>query len=357
MYSLCLSIFAAEAYNPTVEWIKVESSKVVREVKPSSLFKAKKKKGSIRVVCISDTHGLVKDLKIPDGDVLIHAGDFTNAGEMSQIMELNELLGRLPHKHKIVIAGNHDISFQEGWYEANWKRFNPYMESVRACRAALTNCTYLEDSEVVIEGYKFYGSPWQPSFCNWAFNLERGAPLKEKWNKIPTDTEILITHGPPLGYGDLIPPPESKRTGCLDLLNAVEQIAPLYHIFGHVHEGYGVTSNGVTTFINASTCTDAYKPTNEPIVFDLPSKTAEKEGFFSKLFGGSKSAKGGLTADDNESSLLRKSSASSPSLMVIPPFVPKAPGISSTLSPSLPSASAPLATIGEASMVDAADER
>ena len=140
----------------------------------------------------------------------------------------------------------------------------------------------------------------QPVFCDWAFNLKRGEPLREKWNKIPAGVDILMTHGPPVGHGD-----KSKygdtRTGCVDLLHTVQtRVKPKYHVFGHIHEGttyiqyymymykwgteylqyscitrlfftgYGVTTDGFTTYINASTCTVQYQPTNAPIIFDLP---------------------------------------------------------------------------------------
>jgi hypothetical protein len=100
----------------------------------------------------------------------------------------------------------------------------------------LTNCTYLEDCATEIYGVKIYGTPWQPKFCGWAFNLERGQQLMEKWDLIPDDTDVLITHTPPLGYGDLCA--TGDRAGCVDLLMSVQhRIRPKYHIYGHIHEG------------------------------------------------------------------------------------------------------------------------
>ena len=98
--------------------------------------------------------------------------------------------------------------------------------------------------------------------------MPRGAPLLEKWNKIPNDIDILVTHGPPLGYGDLI---KGKfRVGCLELLNTIRyRVKPKYHIFGHIHECHGVKSDGTTTFINAAICDGSNVPKNPPIVFDL----------------------------------------------------------------------------------------
>ena len=88
------------------------------------------------------------------------------------------------------------------------------------------------------------------------------------WNKIPEDTDILVTHSPPLGYGDLNG--KNERRGCLELLNTIRfRVKPKYHIYGHVHGGHGVRSNGITTFINAAFLVKKGLPTNPPIVFDL----------------------------------------------------------------------------------------
>lgn len=132
----------------------------------------------------------------------------------------------------------------------------------------LTNCTYLQDQLIELYGLKIYGTPWQPAFGGWAFNLQRGQQLLNKWNEIPADIDILISHAPPLGHGDLCR--SGARVGCVELLSTVQQrVKPKYHIFGHIHEGYGVTSDGKIIFINASTCDVTYSPKNPPIVFDI----------------------------------------------------------------------------------------
>ena len=128
---------------------------------------------------------------------------------------------------------------------------------------------YLEDSAVELFGYRFYGSPWQPAFYSWAFNLGRGDACAEAWSRIPSNTDVLITHGPPLGRGDLTI--SGVRAGCVNLLAEVQQrIQPLYHVFGHIHEGHGVTYDGRTRFVNASSCDLQYRPVHPPIVFNLP---------------------------------------------------------------------------------------
>ncbi len=206
----------------------------------------------IRLVIISDTHNLHDQIVVPDGDVLVHGGDFTGRGTPDEIRAFNDWLGTLPHRFRVVIAGNHDWGFQI---------------SPDVARAALTNAIYLEDSGVEIEGVRFYGSPWQPWFMDWAFNLRTDAELRSKWDLIPEGTDVLITHGPPRGILDRTV--TFHDVGCLELRRAVERIAPRLHIFGHIHEGYGQTVIGETTFFNASTCNLFYRPENPPFVVDL----------------------------------------------------------------------------------------
>ncbi|CAH0513273.1 unnamed protein product [Peronospora belbahrii] len=225
----------------------------------------------MKVVCVSDTHGLHEDaLAIPRGDVFIHAGDFTDTGERHEVVAFNQFLGRLPHRYKLVIAGNHESSFDRHFYPKYWHQYGHQQQyDPNEVRALLTNALYLEDEAVLIENYLFYGTPWQPEFCNWAFNLPRGDPLLRQWRLIPTDTDVLVTHTPPMGHGDLV---GCQRVGCADLLHEVEnRVRPKLHVFGHVHEGYGrsTSSDGKITYVNASICTHDYEPVNPPFVFDL----------------------------------------------------------------------------------------
>ena len=208
----------------------------------------------MKIVCIADTHSLHDNVDIPDGDVLIYAGDFSNSGEMSDLWEFAGWLGRLPHRHKLICAGNHD-----------WNVFLSKMESL----SILTNCTYVQDEAVTIEGHKFYFSPWTPIFCDWAFMLP-GDKLKEKYEQIPQDTDVLVTHGPPYGIGDRNL--EGENCGCKHLLAAVKSLKIKHHIFGHIHEGYGMYKKGKTKFYNVSVCTRQYRPTNKPVVINLRKK-------------------------------------------------------------------------------------
>jgi Icc-related predicted phosphoesterase len=212
----------------------------------------------MRIVNISDTHGSHwKVPKLPDGDVLIHAGDFMLSGHVAdEIFNFNHWLGMQPHRYKIVIAGNHDILFE---------RQNSF------ARSLLTNAIYLENSGVEIEGLKFWGSPQQPEFMNWAFNVPRGLPIRRYWDRIPNDTDVLITHGPPVGIRDKIRR-NSEHLGCDELLLAVDRVKPKLHIFGHIHGGYGEGSSPFvpnTEFINCALMNEAYHIANNPIVKDL----------------------------------------------------------------------------------------
>lgn len=111
----------------------------------------------------------------------------------------------------------------------------PESKKNEVCKHALKHCIYLEDSGIEIFGIKIYGSPWVP-IHSMGFNVERGAALLDIWNKIPDDTDILVTHGPPLGFGDLTA--ARNHVGCCELLSTIrERVKPKFNIFGHVHEG------------------------------------------------------------------------------------------------------------------------
>lgn len=204
---------------------------------------------AIRLVILSDTHGKHWSLRVPDGDILLHAGDLTRDGTADDLEDFNSYLSTLPHRHKIVIAGNHDFCLER----------EPEINA-----AIITNAIYLRDRAVTVEGIKFYGSPWQPWFFDWAFNLQRGEEIRAKWDLIPLDTDVLITHGP--AYGILDKTMRGARVGCEDLLEAIMRIRPRLHVFGHIHEAYGMHSNDDISFINGSNCNVKFELVNPPIV-------------------------------------------------------------------------------------------
>ncbi len=212
-----------------------------------------------RIVCLSDTHNRMPSdrLVVPDGDILVHSGDLTMMGKEKELLQANAWFGSLPHRHKVFCAGNHDWLFQEDPEKA---------------RALMANAVWLQDQEVTIEGLRIYGAAWQPTFFDWAFNLDRGAPIREKWNLIPPGIDVLLTHGPAYGYGDWVQnrwSPNGKRVGCEDLLDAIIRTKPALHVSGHIHTGWGEYAGHGTIFVNASTCNEEYLPVNPPIVIDL----------------------------------------------------------------------------------------
>ncbi len=214
-----------------------------------------------RIVCLSDTHNCNEQIAVPDGDILIHSGDATVRGTEYEIEEFLSWFSGLPHRHKIFVAGNHD------WlYETN--------NRLARLRTANFNIKYLQDSSVRIDGLKIYGSPFQPRFFDWAFNLNRGAELAEKWKSIPSDVDVLITHGPPNGILDEVPRKDrTENAGCEELRRRVEEISKFgklkLHVFGHIHCGYGQTENFGVRFVNASVCDEDYEPTQPPIVVEI----------------------------------------------------------------------------------------
>ena len=207
----------------------------------------------MKIVCISDTHSLHNRMEIPDGDLLIHAGDVSSRGGMSEIADFNEWLGKLPHLHKVIIAGNHDFGFERYPKES---------------KALITNAKYLNDSGIAIKGLKIWGSPIQPWFYDWAFNRKRGKEIRKHWNMIPTDTDILITHGPPFGILD--DTERGEKVGCADLMDIIQtRVKPRLHVFGHIHEAYGQQQVDDTLFVNASMVNLAYFPVNQAIVVNI----------------------------------------------------------------------------------------
>jgi Icc-related predicted phosphoesterase len=215
------------------------------------------------LVVTSDCHGKLDQASLPDGDILILGGDiFANesgdpdtdaALQLNSLRDLDDYCGGLGFKHVLMIAGNHDWVF----------------ERCKAAPGALKNIVYLEDSGMEIDGVKFWGSPHQPWFYDWAFNHPRnGRALAHYWSLIPENTDVLITHGPPFGILDL-PFGEGEPAGCELLLKRVREVEPRVHIFGHIHGSYGQQRIGPTLFVNACMCNELYHPVNPPQVIDL----------------------------------------------------------------------------------------
>lgn len=214
-----------------------------------------------RIVCISDTHEKHDQVTVPPGDILIHAGDFTFMGDPLPVHKFGKWLKSLPHKDKIVIAGNHDRSFEY---------LPEYAEGILRDATDKT-VHYLMDKAITVQGLHIYGSPWTPEFCDWAFNVPRGS-LWKKWSKIPDRLDILVTHGPPSGDLGGVLPQEKEEVGDPELLERIQQVRPRLHVCGHVHSGYGLRERFGIRFANAAVLDESYQLAHKPIVIDLESK-------------------------------------------------------------------------------------
>lgn len=193
-------------------------------------------------------------VEIPNADILIFAGDMSVCRTIQDVAGFNNFLKTLPHKYKVVVGGNHD---------------HLLASAPELGRKLLQDAIYLQDESVTIEGIRIYGSPWQPTFntkaCN-AFALPRGDAIREKWDMIPLDTNILVTHSPPCGIMD---EDSGFSHGCSDLLEAVQRVSPKFHIFGHIHNHHGMLRVKNTTFINCNV-KDTNNRVRPALTFDYP---------------------------------------------------------------------------------------
>lgn len=233
----------------------------------------------MRLVCISDTHSLHHMMKhpLPQGDVLIHAGDISNKGGEKDVTDFLHWYMDLNYDTKIFISGNHDFCFEHVNLPHHKGDYDWLHHLMSTENLSQSNVTYLEDSFITIESpkftkpIKFYGTPWQPWFWDWAFNLPRGGnELENKWKLIPDDINVLITHTPPYGIKDYVfNSIGMESVGCELLRLRLNEIKPSLNIFGHIHEAYGVSYVDETTYVNASICNKSYNPINKPIIIDL----------------------------------------------------------------------------------------
>lgn len=207
----------------------------------------------MKLVCFSDAHWLFPEVQVPPGDVLIYAGDWCSGEDMKNTVAFAAYLRKFKHKHKIVIAGNHDRLAER----------NPHMVKEIFYEEGII---YLQDSGVTINGISFYGTPWTPEFCNWAFMLP-DEDLKKKWKGIPDNLDVLITHGPAFGILDRLP--NEGSVGSKTLEEAIIQKKPRIHICGHIHNGHGKMESEHTYYYNVAVCDDDYILQHKPTVIDL----------------------------------------------------------------------------------------
>jgi Icc-related predicted phosphoesterase len=207
---------------------------------------------SLTIILISDTHELHREVEVPPGDILIHAGDFTmNSKSAEKLIDFNEWLGEMPHAFRVVIPGNHDSIVEDA-----------------SRRTLITNATLLINESVEIMSLKLWGSPTTP-LLGEAFGVVSDTVRAKLYSRIPADTDILVTHGPPYGILDQAPGFD-RHEGCHQLLAAVQRLKPMLHVFGHTHGAYGTVCTDETLFVNAALPGREFGMSNRPHVFRLP---------------------------------------------------------------------------------------
>lgn len=207
----------------------------------------------MKIVCISDTHTHHEKARVPDGDLLIHAGDISN-GKDRQVVRFLKWFEQQPHPYKVFIGGNMDYPLEH--------------DDTRYRGLLSDNIYYLENEAVIIEGIKIWGSPVVPDFVG-VFNYSRGEAIRSFWEGIPSDVDLLLTHTPPKGILDRTS--SGMEVGCVDLRQRVEELRPPLHVFGHVHESYGIYRTKPTTFVNASFSSSKIFSYNSPLTLEWSS--------------------------------------------------------------------------------------
>lgn len=215
----------------------------------------------LTIVAISDVHGKFNKLEIPECDILISCGDYSFVGQDHEIRNFHKWLDKQPAKHIISVQGNHERGVQA-----------QFSLSEQLAKDVCPRVHFIDEGLIELEGLKIWCSAYTPTFFNWAYMKDRGPEIKEHWDRIPDDTDILVTHGPPYGILDKVEIQHpsghiiEKFTGCVDLLDRVKQLPKLQaHFFGHIHEGHG--KDGI--FHNVSICDEHYKPINEPRIVEI----------------------------------------------------------------------------------------
>lgn len=229
----------------------------------------------LKIVAISDTHGYHREIDLPEGDILVHSGDSTSTGEFSEYRAFLRWFLTRPHKHKVFINGNHEVSVSRAM------RVRTLIEEI-STELMTNNFYYLENSGATVEGLKFWGSPYTPEFFPeyWAYQLRTSEQAKACWDLIPDDTDVMISHGPVFGKMDKVTPfdrYDREHAGCPHLLEKILAVKPKLFISGHIHSGYGAVAGVDTLFVNASTCDEAYKPINKPIEIWIDKDTKKVE--------------------------------------------------------------------------------
>ncbi len=202
--------------------------------------------GTLRIAASSDLHGYLP--KVPECDLLLLAGDLCpdgNPKEQAAWLDttFRHWLRDVPAQEVVAVAGNHDWVFQE-----------------RPELVPMLRWHYLLDSGVTRFDLNIWGTPWQPTFFDWAFNLEE-PELEKKWALIPEGTDVLVLHGPPQGHGDRTV--RGNHTGSPSLTRRIEEVRPRLVVCGHIHEARGEYRIGETRVVNVSQVNVRYEPREE----------------------------------------------------------------------------------------------
>lgn len=212
----------------------------------------------MKVTLISDTHN--KHSLIPKdslkGDIIIHSGDFSSLGHRHECKDFLKWYNSLDYKYKVFICGNHEVGVQK----------DPHMLTTLLIQ--YPDLIYLNEESVNIEGLNIYGSPWTPFFFNWAYNAQRGEEIKKHWDKIPNNTDILVTHGPVYGINDTVLG-RPENLGCKDLYDKILEIKPLIHTCGHIHTGNGYKEFNDINFFNTSVLDESYQMRYKPYHIEI----------------------------------------------------------------------------------------
>lgn len=222
----------------------------------------------MKIVVISDTHTRFDKLVIPECDLLISCGDYSNNGTIAEVVSFHKWLNKQPAKYKISVQGNHERGVQ-----------NNYVLSKNLAEQECPGVFFIDEGLIVIKGIRIWCSAITPEYLNWAWNRARGEEIKEHWDKIPNDIDILVTHGPPYLILDKAykhHPAGHKIEvfhGCVDLLNKIRTIPTLkHHFFGHIHESHGNHTQDGIMFWNAAICNSRNWPVNPPTVVEFVKK-------------------------------------------------------------------------------------
>lgn len=240
------------------------------------------------IVHISDTHGHHEKLVIPECDALLHSGDLGGRTTPAELMLFLSWFEKQPAKKKIFIAGNHDLCLDKNWvFKQNQQDpiYGLLAKQQHSDAISLIenyNVVYLNNTSYIYEGIKFYGNPYSPSFHrdHWVFNADRGEEILKQWNKIPSNTNVLLTHTPVYNFLDVATQTdigENPHRGCEDLFNVIKKrlLKLQLHCCGHIHNQYGVVLRNVSNtrrilFSNGAMLDDRHKQLiTQPIIITI----------------------------------------------------------------------------------------